>query len=589
MALARNLLAGAAAGLLLAVPPARADLVLLHDGKTVEGKATLSSKKWTVKGYKGKSTTYAESEVKFREPGECTWDVAARMVKEIPADASDELFVAEHLKVARYLKERRVYAPETVELEMKEYEAVLKKAPDNEESHAGLGHIKWGQWWFKNEKDRDAFRKGDARSSNAVMEPLGYVRYKKTGMWESKEDIEAMEAGKTRFKGKWMTEDEKKAAQGYVKDEKGGWVLARDLTARKAIEDVEKQLGEKPTTVTSSRHFLLITWLNTGDTAQLKELFEKTYEDHRKLLGVPAPKEEEGDDDMFPEPITVYVLVDGNRKNKWVETYGKNMGWPPDLIDHRTKQGAGWHDAGPAPYMLSSGDPGEKNRARNEDGDMQVARSTHTSQIGRLILDRMRGGNHPAWLMEGNAFLAEIREAETADCCYASMTKYREQTADKRGTKARYYDFMKAQISNGLDRPLRQLFTLELNYLDWADAVKCWSFLEYLVFTYPDALHQMVKAPMVDVEEILPAHVEAAVKAMKPKDPAAALPGKPKDDGSLPTGPIKVSGPGAMAITEGSKEQRAVAGARSEAWISKFVGKDLDALETEWRLWIQKK
>jgi hypothetical protein len=53
------------------------------------------------------------------------------------------------------------------------------------------------------------------------MEPLGYVKYRKTGMWEVKEDVEAMDAGKIRFKGKWMTEDEKKAAQGYVKDEKG--------------------------------------------------------------------------------------------------------------------------------------------------------------------------------------------------------------------------------------------------------------------------------------------------------------------------------------------------------------------------------
>src|SRR5690242_3838363 len=175
MALPRSLLAGAAAGLLLAASPARADLVLLHDGKTVEGKATLSSKKYSVKGYKGKSTTYAESEVKFVEKAECSWDVAARMVKEIPADASDELFVAKHLEVARYLKERRVYCPEMAELEGKEYEAVLKKAPDNDEGHAGLGHVKWGQWWFKNEKDRDAFRKGDARSSNAIMEPLGYV------------------------------------------------------------------------------------------------------------------------------------------------------------------------------------------------------------------------------------------------------------------------------------------------------------------------------------------------------------------------------------------------------------------------------
>ena len=126
MALRRTMLAGAFAALLLSVPPARADLVMLHDGKVVEGKAALSSKKWTVKGFKGKSTTYAESEVKFVEKGECSWDAAARMAKEIPGDASDDLFVKGHLEIARYLKERRQYSPEMSELEAKEYEAVIK-------------------------------------------------------------------------------------------------------------------------------------------------------------------------------------------------------------------------------------------------------------------------------------------------------------------------------------------------------------------------------------------------------------------------------------------------------------------------------
>lgn len=586
MALPRSLLAAAGAALLFAAPPARADLVLLFDGKTVEGKVSRSAKKVVVKGWKGKSATYAESEVKFVEAADCSWEVAARMLKEIPADASDALYTDKHLEVARYLKERRQYSPEMSELEMKEYEAVLKRAPDNDEAHAGLGHIRWGQWWFKNDKDLLAFRKGDARSAAAVMEPLGYVKYRKTGLWEVKEDIEAMEAGKIRFKGKWMTEEEKKAAQGYVKDDKGGWVLARDLKARETIAEVEKQLGEKPITVTSSRHFLLISWLNTGETAQLKELFEKTYEDHRRLLGVPVPKEEEGDDDMFPEGITVYVLVDGVRKDKWVDTYGKAMGWSDDIINHRKKNATGWHDVSPA-YLLSSGERTEKNRQRDGDKDIYQARSTHTSQIGRIILDRMRGQGHPAWLMEGNAFLAEIRANETADCCYVAKVEYREEIANKEGSRAKYYDFMKAQVTAGMDRSMRQLFTLQLNYLDWADSVKSWSFLEFLYATYPAALHQLVQAPFPEVEEILPAHVDAAIKAMKAKDPANA--GKVKDEGAAPTAPIKIAGPGATPITDGSKEQRAVAGARSEAWLQKATGKDIDALEAEWKAWLLKR
>jgi hypothetical protein len=578
-----RVLAGAAALALLVPSPARADLVRIIDGKTIEGKATLSSKKWTVKLWKGKSVTFAESEVKFVEKGECSWEAAARMAKEIPADASDALYVEKHLEIARYLKDRRQYSADMAELEMKEYEAVLKKAPEHDEARTGLGHVKWGQWWFKNEKERDSFRKG---APPAQMEPLGFQKYKKTGMWESKEDVEAMDAGKVKYKGKWLTEDEKKAAQGYVKDDKGAWVLARDLQARKTTEEVEKQLGKKPETVTSSTHFLIVSWLNAGETAGLKALFEKTYEEHRRTLGVPVPKEEDGEDDMFPEPITVYMLVDGDLKDKWVDTYGKGQGWNDAQVEFY-KKGGGWHSMSPAPYMLSSGKKAEKNRARDTDGDLEVARSNHTSQIGRLILDRLRGGGQPAWLMEGNAFLAEIRANESAECCYVGMTQYREQTPPKEGSKAKYFDYMKKQLGSSLDRPFRQLLTLELNYLDWSDAVKSWSLLEFLAATNPAALNKLVTLPMGDVEEILPAHVDAAIKAMVPKDPAAA-PIK-KDEGAPPTAPIKVRGPGAMAVSPGSKEERAVNGARGEALLLAATGKDIEVLEAEWKAWILKK
>ena len=72
----RILPAIALALLVLAAPPARADLVRLFDGKTVEGEVARSGNSVKVKGFKGKSTTYAASEVKFVEAAECSWKVA---------------------------------------------------------------------------------------------------------------------------------------------------------------------------------------------------------------------------------------------------------------------------------------------------------------------------------------------------------------------------------------------------------------------------------------------------------------------------------------------------------------------------------
>ena len=73
---------------------------------------------------------------------------------------------------------------------------------------------------------------------------------------------------------------------------------------------------------------------------------------------------------------------------------------------------------------------------------------------------------------------------------------------------------------------------------------------------------------------------------MKPKDPSAAKPGSQKDEGSAPTAPIVVS-PG--AITEGSKEERAMRGAQAEAWLQSVLKQDVVKLEAEWKGWLNGK
>ena len=584
MPLHRLAAAGAAAAALLApAATARADLVRLIDGRTIEGKVTRSGNRVIVKGWKGKSAAYAASEVKFTEAGECSWDVAGAMLRAIPADASDVLFVEGHLEVARYLRERSRYTPELVEMENKEYEAILRRSPGNEEAHSGLGHVRWGTWWFKNDAERDKFRKN---APPGQMEPLGYRKYKKTGTWEMAEDVKAMEEGKIRFRGKWMSPDEKKIAEGYVKDEKGGWVLAKDVLDRERLRAVEEALKEKPVTVTSSRHFRFISWFPVAETAGLKEQAENTFVEHRRLLGVPVPKEEEGEDGLFTEIIEVFLLIEGDRKDRWVEAYGKDMGWNDEIIQHRLGDGVqGWHFSGSPPHMVCNGAKALKNRQRDAEGDLEFAKASVSSMIGRMILDRLRPQQLP-WLTEGNAILAEIRMNETANICYSSKTDYREEVANKQGSKAKYFEFMKTQIGAGLSRSLRQIFSLELNDLDWADSVKAWSFLEFLVARHQTGFQELLRTAMLPVEEITPAQIEAAVLGRKKKDPAAEPVAGPKAEEPIPTAPVKVQGPDAKQVTPGSREERAIRAAVAEAWICAALRKDLETVEKEYEEWI---
>lgn len=574
----------AAMALLAAGSPARADLVRLIDGKTIEGTVSRSGNNVRVKGYRGKSWTFPASEVKFVEAGELSWDVAARMVRDIPSDASDGLFVEKHLEIARYLKERRQYSPELEDLERKEYDLVLRKVPDNEEARLGLGHVRWAGMWFKGEKERDQFRKTAPADQ---MEPLGYVKYRKTGMWELKEDVEAIEAGKIRYKGRWMTPDEKKEAEGYVRDEKGNWVYAKDLRDRQRAEEVEKTLGEKPSTVTSSDNFRLISWYPVGETAQLKETAEKAYAWVRETVGFPLAAENEGAAPLFTDRIDIFALVDGKRKNTWLDTFGPGYGYDAAALEFYRK-GSGWHRLSPVPYFVSSGRETEKNRQRDPEEDFYRVGSHVTSMVGRIVLDRIRPGQTQPWMTEGMGLLTEIRFHETADTCYVTKTEYREDVANKAGSRAKYYDFLKQQVQAGIDRPMRQIFSLDLNNLDWADSVKAWSFLEYLIARHLPEFQQLMRRPFPMVEEITPAHIEAAILARRAKE-AGGSAGPSKEEGPIPPAPVRVSGPGAITVTDGSKEQRAVQAAAAEAWLALALKPGLDALEKDWKSWLMTK
>ena len=235
-----------------------------------------------------------------------------------------------------------------------------------------------------------------------------------------------------------------------------------------------------------------------------------------KLVGATSKKEH--------SDVDVYLLVDKKRKDRWLESIGAGLGYEPTSIEFYRK-GSGWHRIAPTAHLVSSGKETEKNRQRDVEEDYEVAAEHVTSMIGRAVLDRIRPGGHPAWLAEASGFLTEVKFNETANCCYVSETKYREEIAGKDGSKQKYFEFMKGQVASGLDRPLRQIFTLELNYLDWADTVKSWSFVEFLREKHPAQLKELMRRPFPEIDQITPEHVAAAIQAMKPKDPAAVKPG----------------------------------------------------------------
>ena len=125
----------------------------------------------------------------------------------------------------------------------------------------------------------------------------------------------------------------------------------------------------------------------------------------------------------------------------------------------------------------------------------------------------------------------------------------------------------------------------------WKVAPPSMTFLEFLNASYRTEFLALLKAPLLQVEEISPAHIQAAIDAKVSKDPAAAAGdgSKPKERGKAPDHPVKVSGPGAQQVTEGSPEERAVKAAVAERWLADAFKRDLATLEKEWKEWILKK
>ncbi len=568
--------AAAACALLLLGGGARADRIGTIDGKVYEGTVTRGRDAISVRLRDGKTVKVPLSEMKYHEVAELSWKVFERMRAAVAADAPD--FVQRQMELAVFCRENLLE-----DLMRKCYEAVLQKEPAHREAHLGLGEVEFAGRWFKNEKGRDDFRKSAPADA---MTAAGFVKYK--GLWTLKEDADRLEKGLKLYRGKWMTEDEIQEVKGFVRGKDGKWLYEADVKASTRTGEVEKILGEKPPSVMVSPHFRFVSWFPVGETARFKEKAEKAYAWIRKEFGLKVARNpEDEEDDLFSDPIEVFALVTGERKDKWLDAFGPGYGFDAAAIDWHRK-GVGWHRLTPGPYFILGGSKTEKNRGRSAEEDQAHAESQLTSMVGRIALDRIRGGQAGMdWLGEAVGFLTEIQFNETADCCYVSQSKYREEVVNKSGSRAKYWDFAKAQMVKRVDRSLREIFCLELNRLDWADTIKAWAFLDYLRTRYAKEFRSLMQAPFLQPEEITPDQIRAALNAVRPKDPADAAKPDPRRkkeaETPVPEAPIRLAG---AQITEGSREERAVRSAACELWLKVALGKDLPAIEAEFKDWV---
>jgi hypothetical protein len=127
------------------------------------------------------------------------------------------------------------------------FRRVITLKPDHQEARWALGYLfRDGKWISEDEwrVEQGYVKYNDEWVKKEDLEKIkaGYVRYE--GEWVSKEDYENLKKGLRKYGDKWMTEEEYYKAQGYVQY-KGRWVSKEWLEKQKQKSE-EEQKKAKP-------------------------------------------------------------------------------------------------------------------------------------------------------------------------------------------------------------------------------------------------------------------------------------------------------------------------------------------------------
>jgi len=150
--------------------------------------------------------------------------------------------------------------------------------PANEAANTALGRVQYkGLWMTPEERTRR-----EREDEEAAMRAKGLVRFE--DRWVTPEDKEKLERGLRLHKGRWMTPDEIKEDEGYVKYE-GKWVKKEELEALKLIGPARKDTGlGAALLVEQTPHFLVLGDLPQEQLKDLGGTMERLHAEWKRVF-----------------------------------------------------------------------------------------------------------------------------------------------------------------------------------------------------------------------------------------------------------------------------------------------------------------
>jgi hypothetical protein len=481
--------------------PAAADEVKLKDGRVLEGKVLEDGPDGVkVRLRFGGEIVVAKADVRSIERKDLPEEaVAKRRAALDPKDAAGRWTLALE---ARVLKVRKAF-DELVD-------EVLRIDPSHREANELRGNVLFEGKWMK-PADRDRLVAGREK---ADKEKQGLVEHR--GRWVTPEEKEALEKGLVLKDGRWMSEREAKALDGFV-EYKGGWVKKEELEALRLRDTLVEASGVQ-LTVAQSERFSVATVYNQAFTTQLLGDAEKAFAEFSTLFGL-KPGERIFDDPFNHKPArcSIVVLEKEIQYQKFIDGLLRvhedlKKITRPERVDLWRKQ-KGFYLVDPDCWIVGYQFPFPQEQTRH----------TLVHKLSHVMLLRappFRGIAWPNWwLVEG---LGEMQEIGALGSCqvFCITTGYGEKPADTKTIGESWKQEAKRMVTAGGDRPLKQLVVLGLNDLEPMDLVKSWSFVHYLASLDKEKLRKLtltLKERKVFASDAFPQIYESTLDQMDEK------------------------------------------------------------------------
>ena len=449
--------------------PALGDVLVLDDGRRIEGTIVKETSKEVVIDSKFGTLTFSRDQIVDIERGKTRDQIYEE--KLAAAKTADDFFALGEWCEAHKLRRRG--------------EKHFKKAVELDPDHAGarrkLGFVRYKDEWLT-PAERDARQKADFE---AEMKAKGLVRHGE--QWVTPEEKAKLEQGLVLHEGRWLPEAEAMLLRGMA--EYGGqWIEAHRALGLRAAEGfaaeaafpIQHHLGDQA---------VLIGALGTDEMAAIDAGLTKA-----RAWYDAAFKQKPGLGLFGGQLAEFYVFGDGAR-----EEYDRSATWVQDRSRHVPE---GWATAVRRTYGFTWLDPVPVSSARKANRDFIDLAGHCYHHMGHLMAGRdgYDGKLLPPWYEEAVAGLAELNAHGTnLVFCRSSFVGGFEGSQSGAGDDSLDEDAMRGSewrvllrraLERGQVKPFDKLAQLEFSQLDLLDIAQSMVLLEWIQSRGEEALQR---------------------------------------------------------------------------------------------------